>query len=189
MIKTILLSLLTGLTALCVALPVAAENARLTAHPATDEKSQTAYALTGINGQCDFEPRAANEPIHAYSERRAAALGARNNGLDLDCIIENYSEQTLIDLAKDNNYTAIYTVNATLIAGDAQAYCGGRLQLFGTEKIEYKGKRRYIDFLPDYYLFLARVKKNVCRDFKAAWDYYEAAEAFDMGMRNEKMLI
>jgi hypothetical protein len=47
--------------------------------------------------------------------------------------------------------------------------------LYGNNNIEYKNKVNYRDYLVEYYLFLGRVKRGVCGDFRGAGPYFRAA--------------
>ena len=129
-----------------------------------------------INGVCEWNiRRGKSEAPSSYGLRGHEAASKYNNLLDMDCIFNNDSKQELIRYAKKNDYTAIYYLNYVLISENASSYCNGNLILYGNENIEYKNKVNYRDYLVEYYLFLVRVKRGVCGDFRGAGPYFRAA--------------
>lgn len=175
-LRSHIMLILTTISVLVLSSCAAVPNEKLAVNMKAKGFSSDVSSKIIINGVCEWNiRRGKSEAPSSYGLRGHEAASKYNNLLDMDCIFNNYSKQELIRYAKKNDYTAIYALNYVLISENASSYCNGKLILYGNENIEYKNKVNYRDYLVEYYLFLVRVKRGVCGDFRGAGPYFRAA--------------
>jgi len=142
----------------------------------TPPSKKLVFAHYNSDGVCSASARRAEEAPFEYVARMSDERKPLVFVLDIDCLAQEYSKEELQYYASSDDYSAIYALNASLIDWNVQAYCKGELKLYGNEKIDYDGRVKFRDFVPDYYLYLARLKSRECGDKVGAYDYYKAAE-------------
>lgn len=153
----------------------AIEASSVQSHTSTNNE-RVVFLRSHTDGICSFSKRKVNERPYEYATRMYSEVDARFFYLDLDCLSEYYLLSELKDYADEGDYTAIFAINASIIDWNKGKYCNKEISLIGGEDINYAGRVRFRDYVPDYYLYIARVKSRDCLDGLDAYRFYVAAE-------------